>query len=277
MENKKEPFLNREDDLRAENNLLKLKLGVEFGMRMEDASDLEPELQNEWLKSVYAFEQKFKDAKKVKLYDYIGRPTFKKWNTLTAGETIKERERIELLMENNGVELGCLGRYDDAIIYKFITEELFEHEMDDMRIPGMTCYFTYEEFHPNHEYDLRKQTSRFVEAIFTRPWDEEFDGVGLADKVSFAGRPHDRRSISSIIRTFQEAHGILVVERMDITQVNINSSVTNADVISTITVCGKMRHGENIRYEGRSTFRFVKSDDYWYVRDFDIPGFTKKA
>jgi hypothetical protein len=277
MENQKEPLLNREDDLLAENNLLKLKLGIEFGMQMGEARGLDPGLQNEWLKSVYAFEQNFKDAKRIKLYDYIGRPTFAKWNTLTPEETRKELERMELLMENNGVQLGCLCKYDDAIIYKFITEELFEHEMDDMRIAGMTCHFTYEEFHPNHDYDLRKQASRFVEAVFTRPWDEEFDGVELADKVSFSGKPHDRRSISSIIGTFQEAHGILTVERMDITHVGIDDSVTKANVHATLSVSGKMKHGDNVRYEGRCTFQFVKPDEYWYVKSFDIPGFTRKA
>lgn len=51
MDNQKDPTLNPEDDLNAENNLLKLKLGLEYGMQMADLSNLRPELENEWLKS----------------------------------------------------------------------------------------------------------------------------------------------------------------------------------------------------------------------------------
>ena len=44
--------------------------------------------------------------------------------------------------------------------YRFITEELFEHEMDDVHVKGMFTHFTYEEFHPNHDYDLRYKVGR---------------------------------------------------------------------------------------------------------------------
>lgn len=275
MNNQKDP-LHAEDNLHAENNLLKLKLGVEYGMHMEDLSELSPALQNEWLKSVYAFEQSFKNGKRVKVYDYIGRPTFCKWDTLTSDQTRTELQRLELIMENNSVELDCICKYDDAVIYRFITEELFQHEMDDMRVTGMTYHFTYEEFHPNHDYDLRDYSRRYVEAIMTRPWDEEYDGMHLAASVLFSGHEHDRRSISSIIRTFQEAHGVLTIERMHITQVSIDTNVTKADVNANLCVTGKMRDGHNIRYEGNCALHFTRSDDYWFIGDFHIPGFSEK-
>jgi len=44
-------------------------------------------------------------------------------------------------------------KYAPSVIYKFITEELFDHEMDDIMLPGFVHHFIYEEFHPNHEYD----------------------------------------------------------------------------------------------------------------------------
>ncbi|MEX2232330.1 MAG: hypothetical protein WD824_09230 [Cyclobacteriaceae bacterium] len=276
MDNQIDPLLNPADEVNAENNLLKLKLQLEHGMLMDETTELSAGLENQWLKSVYTFEQQFKKAKPVKLYDYIGRPTFVRWDTLTPDQTTKELQRIELLMENNGVQLDCLCKYDDAIIYKFITEELFQHEMDDMRIAGMTCHFTYEEFYPNHAYDLREQTSRFVKAIFTRPWDEEFDGINLARKVSFSGKDHDRRSISSIMRTFQEAHNSFIVERLEINEVVIDTTNTKANVNARLSVSGKMRHGDTTRYEGICSFRFIKPDDYWCIEDFCIPGFPKK-
>jgi hypothetical protein len=276
MSNQKDSLLSPEKDLKAENNLLKQKLRDEHGMQMQEASDLSPEMENEWLKNVYDFEQKFKDAKRVRIYDYIGRPAYSPWDILTPEQTRKELQRLELLMENNGVELSCLCSYDDATIYRFITEELFQHEMDDMRIDGMTSHFTYEEFHPNHDYDLRQHTSRFLKAMFTRPWDEEFDGIDLAAKVSFAGTDHDRRSISRIMRVFQEAHGPLDIEKLDINQVAIDESVTRADVHASLCVSGKIRRGDRIRYDGICSFRFIKGEDYWYIEEFSVPGLPDK-
>ena len=275
MDNQKDPTLNREDDLNAENNLLKLKLGLEHGMQMADMSNLRPELENEWLKSVYAFEQQFKDARRIKVYDYIGRPPFRKWDTLTPAEARIELENIQSVMEKNGVELDCLCEYDDAIIYRFITDELFQHEMDDMRGSGMTWHFIYEEFYPNHNYDLRRQASDFVKAIFTRPWKEEFDGIMLARKVSFSGKEYDRVSISSIITAFQEAHAPFRIKKFDINKVVIDTELTMADVHAKLTWSGKMKQGDNFRHQGICSFHFLRQDDYWHVGDFYIPGFSR--
>jgi len=274
MENQKDPQLTREEDLRAENNLLKLKLTLEYGMQMENSSKLSPDVENQWLKSVYAFEQQYKDAKRIKVYDYIGRPAFRTWNSLAPDEVSKELKRIQVIMAEKEVELGCICEYDDATIYRFITEELFEHEMDDMRIPGMTCHFTYEEFHPNHDHDLRQQTNDFVKTIFTRPWNDEFDLITLACKISFSGREYDRPGISSIIRVFQEVHAPLHIRTLDISDVVIDASLEKADVRGNLSLSGRMRQGEKVQYEGMFAFHFVRDDDYWYIDGFDLPGFA---
>ena len=90
MKNEKDPHFNRLDGLEAENNLLKIKLQLEHGMRMDHVTELDPEIENQWLKSVYAFEQQYKDAKTIKLYDYIGQPPFRKWDSLTREELANE-------------------------------------------------------------------------------------------------------------------------------------------------------------------------------------------
>ncbi|MEX1238097.1 MAG: hypothetical protein WEB30_00210 [Cyclobacteriaceae bacterium] len=276
MDNQKDPLLSREDDLRAENNLLKLKLTLEYGMQMEETSKLSPGVENQWLKSVYAFERQFKDAKRIKVYDYIGRPAFKKWDTLAPGEIAKELNGIQTIMAESEVELGCICEYDDATIYRFITEELFGHEMDDMRIPGMTCHFTYEEFHPNHDYDVRQHTSDFVRAIFTRPWNEEFHDIALARRIVFSGKGYDRPGISSIIKVFQEAHASLRIKAFDIREVVIDAETAKADVHGSLSLTGKITGGDKIGYEGMFSFHFVRDDDYWYIGEFDIPGLRKR-
>jgi hypothetical protein len=274
MENQKDPRLNSDDDLQAENNLLKLKLTVEHGMQMDNSGSLSPELENEWLKHVYAFEQQYKDAKPIKIYDYLGQPEFIKWDTLTQEETAKELQRIRSIMAANNVQVDCTCGCDDTVIYKFITEELFSHEIDDMRVPGMVCHFTYEEFHPNHDYDLRQQVSDFLNTIFERQWDRDYDEMALALKVTFSGRHHDRAAISAIITAFEDAHDSLEIVRLHITEVVINTHITMADVAASLSATGN-RQGQRVLYEGRCSFHFVREDGYWYIDAFSVPGLSR--
>ncbi|MBK6536623.1 MAG: hypothetical protein IPG09_02205 [Ignavibacteria bacterium] len=45
-------------------------------------------------------------------------------------------------MEENGIVLDTLCDYEDEVIYKFITEELFREETNNIRIEGMRHCFT---------------------------------------------------------------------------------------------------------------------------------------
>lgn len=275
MDIQKDPHTNREEELKAENALLKFKLGLEHGMKMNEISELPADVENQWLKNVYAFEQQFKDAKRVTVYDYIGKPEFKKWDTLSHEEVPKELDKIELLLARHNLELDCICTYDKAVIYKFITEELFQHEMDDMRIPGMVYHFIYEEFHPNHDHDLRKDSEAFINTLFTRVWDPEFDTYKLADKVSFSRKEYNHVGISAIIKTFQEAHESFEVETFEVTAVAIESQLAHANVRVNLVWSGKMKPNTIVRHHGPCVFRFVREHESWSLAEFSIPGFTK--
>ncbi|MDQ2657339.1 MAG: hypothetical protein M3Y60_07945 [Bacteroidota bacterium] len=273
MDKQKDPQITPNDLLKAENAFLKLKLGLEHGMQMEESSTLSPEIENQWLKSVYAFEQQYKDAKRIKVYDYIGRPPFTKWHRLDARKIRQELERLRSVMSRNSIELDSICEYDDATIYRFVTEELFEHEMDDMRIPGMTCHYTYEEFHPNHDYDLRRETTDFLNSLFTKVWNEDYDAISLANNVAFRGKEHSRKSVSSIVTAFQEVHRPLQIKTLDITDVTIHSGLINANVRASVDICGEMKSGEAVRYTGVCSFSFIRDDNFWQISGFFVPGF----
>lgn len=276
MENQKDPLLNPQDELLAENNLLKMKLELEHGMLGGNSSSLSPDVENQWLKSVYAFEQQFKNVKRVKVYDRIGRPVFKKWDTLTAQQTSEELARLRVIMENTGVELDCICSYDDAIIYKFLTEELFEKEMDDMQLPGMVYHFIYEEFYPNHDHDLRRDCHDLVKAICGDTWIEQFHAMAFTEEVTFSEKTYDRKGISSLIVAFQDAHQSLEIEKFEIRHLTIETDLSKADAQGMLSLSGKMKDGDPIRYEGACSFQFLRRGEYWYVSELYLPGFSIK-
>lgn len=272
MKKKQDPQLSPEEELRAENNVLKVKLRMEYGMQDTDTSSLPPHVENEWLKYINAFEQQYKDAKLITVYDFIGRPAYSQWDTLTDEQVAVELERLRAILEANDVALDCICEYDTVVIYRFLTEELFTHEMDLIRIPGMTHHFIYEEFHPNHDHDLRQDTDRLLTSIFEKEWHEEYDDLILSREIRWAGKSRDRRQMSAIITAFQEGHRSLSISSLDIRDVHIDLDAAIARVSGAVSVSGKTADGLNVTYEGPCLLHFVNEYDSWSVSEFSIPG-----
>lgn len=272
MKKNQDPQLSPEEELRAENNVLKVKLKMEYGMQDSDTSELPPHVENEWLKYIDTFERQYKDAKVTTVYDFIGRPTYHKWDILTPEQTGVELQRLISILEENDVALDCLCEYDATVIYRFLTEELFQNEMDLIRIPGMTHHFIYEEFHPNHDYELRRETGRFLKSVFGKEWNTEYDGIMLARESTWLGKRRDPAGISAIIIAFQEAHRWLRTEEPEIREVGFDLEAGTAEVGGTVLVSGKTNDGQKVMYEGPFHFRFVREYDSWSISEFSIPG-----
>ena len=162
-----------EENLRMENELLRLKLKAELGAESHNVTNLNPEIENEFLKHVLAFEHNFSHAKPAKVGDLLGNPLFVKSNELDdEALELALQQVVDLLTENN-MEVYFGEGYDNRIQYEFITEELFEHETTFMPMPGMTTHFDYEEFHPNHKNDINNRAVEFIEQWFKQSLDEK--------------------------------------------------------------------------------------------------------
>jgi hypothetical protein len=161
-------------ELPVENELLMMKLKAEFGAECTTGTDdIPPLVVNEFLKSVYEFEQKFREPKnRLTIYEKIGRPFFINAQSLNAKQVGRELKKLMRSLHEQKLELDVLGEYDDMTIYKFLTEEFFEHEMEDMEMPGYIHHFCYEEFHPNHEMDIRSRTVEFLTQWFSQKINE---------------------------------------------------------------------------------------------------------
>lgn len=77
--------LTGRENLKAENDLLKIKLTAEFGMK-DMKSGLPDELENEWLNYIYDFEKLQKDAKEISVYERLGNPKCKKISVMSDEE-----------------------------------------------------------------------------------------------------------------------------------------------------------------------------------------------
>lgn len=272
MKNTIEPTPGSEDDLKASNEVLKLKLELEHGMQMSDTKGLPPEVENQWLRNVYDYEKQFKDGGRTKVYDFVGQPDFVKWESLTEDQL---REAIEQLMNHmcqKGVQLDFLCDYPDRVVYRFITEEFFKHEMDNIVMKGGFHGFIYEEFHPNHDYDLRRFATDFTRSVFDKKWNAEFHEIRLSDTVFFHNKHFTSSEISGIILAFQEAHTSLAMKDFVIDRVTLEPGDESGLVEGTLVYTTESRQGESTLHEGRCTMYFIKGPFDWDIDRFAFPG-----
>jgi hypothetical protein len=132
MKDQHKPLPGSEDDLRAENELIKLKLELDHGMT-QFSSTLGPGAENEWLKSIYDFEVMLSGAQRCTIFDLIGRPVVKPWHTLKRENVAAELKMIRALLEKNGIAIQSLESLDDLTFYQIITEEFLPMTLGDFK------------------------------------------------------------------------------------------------------------------------------------------------
>jgi len=93
----------------------------------------DPKIENKFLKQILEFEHRTASVIKQKVYHLLGEPEVKKLEELddeTVGIAVK---RLTLLLFENNIEVLWGDERDHWVKYRFITEEIFEHEMQDPR------------------------------------------------------------------------------------------------------------------------------------------------
>ncbi|MBL0339810.1 MAG: hypothetical protein IPP71_02180 [Bacteroidetes bacterium] len=165
------------EQLRMENEIRKLKLQLEFGVgfhSIDPECPIPPHIEKIFLDNMEQFEKAHQAAKPVKVYDFIGNPQYRKAEALSESEISYELKRVKDILEKNWISCDSVYDTDDRSIYKFITEELFFHEIDDVRIPGLVLHIIYEEFHPNHECEIEEKCRTFFNVFLEKEFDTIF-------------------------------------------------------------------------------------------------------
>lgn len=141
----------------------KKELSENFGGVFDGGGEVSPEVEGEWLNYIEEFEKPFENARYISVWEYIGKPVYKPLEELTGEEELYcELEHLFELMGQHRVYLDTLRDVEVKELYRFITDDLFTHEMNDIRIEGMNHNFIYEEFYPNAEVDIEQAVDHFL-------------------------------------------------------------------------------------------------------------------
>ncbi|MEI6947493.1 hypothetical protein V9K67_09895 [Paraflavisolibacter sp. H34] len=274
---KKDELPEDPDDLRLENEILKLKLQAEMGAHFESSEELPPELEHQFLQQVVAFEEASRTVQTRKVYDILGQPSFRRLEELKPQEISPELNRLYGLLEARNMELDILGQYDDVIIYRFITEELFEHETDDFNLPGMIIHFTYEEFHPNHKMDMEERTREFFNDWFERRMNEYSWELGQNFVLPDA-RQLGREQVLAKLKAFFDAFPVFSEPAYQVDEIafqwNEEAKTGLGHVEGTVHYSAQMESGEEVEWEGPFKLYLSNDQGWWSIFYFIMPGFN---
>ena len=266
-----------EENLRIENEILKLKMQAESNAVIMMDNEMPPEIENLFLRNVQQFEEAFQNAKQVKLYDYICRPDYLPESILNDEEIPIELERLNTIMESNNVCLHVEGSYDPRVIYRFITEELFQHETDDMQIPGMTQNFSYEEFHPNHQLDIQRRTMDFIENWFERKFDQycwELNDTFTLPAGITVSKEEVLARLQRVFDSFTSFSNVNFALEQTCFELNESKDLGRGQVNGTVKYNAVIENGEIVPFQGTFAFYLSYESNWWNIHYFEFPGFV---
>jgi hypothetical protein len=267
-----------EENFRIENEILKIKLKAQYGdaFFMQSNAELSPEMENQFLKNIIAFEDSRADVSFTTVYESLGKPGYKPAGELTDAEITAALKRITVIMEQHNIALHINdGPYPDETIYKFITEELFAHEIEANPVFGSGWNFIYEEFYPNDKADIEKNTHEFLQHWFTRNFDEYSTELAY-QFITAEGKQFDRKRFMEKIKPFFEAFEEFRDDAYNIDEIKFelqdnDTGLGHAE--GMLKYDAVMENGEIIHYEGPYKLYMQRQDKWWTIFYFIMPGF----
>lgn len=262
------------DNLRIENEIKRIKLSLEYGLDFHSTSNsrLSLEAESQWLDHVQQFEDSYKESKPIAVYDLIGRPEYRNVSEIPDGEINAELGKIVDLLRTNGICLDTICEVAERELYRFITEELFPYETDDMKVEGMVQHYIYEEFHPNHDYDIRRTWTEFIGGLLDKERSFNLDYVGITDEVKLNGTKYKLKELAVKLAVFRDAFDDFTLLRSKVLSLNIRPRT--ADVEIDLKFSGILEgSSEEEVFAGKAKFHLKKQYDYWCISVLDLPGF----
>ncbi|MEQ9299531.1 MAG: hypothetical protein RIF33_13245 [Cyclobacteriaceae bacterium] len=250
-------------NLEFENELKKLKLQSERGASfMEGENELSAEAESAWLDHITAFEEAADKKITAKVRDVLGEPSITPLHQLNDEQLIVALDIILEQMKSHGIELSVLYDVSDREVYRFIVEELFEHEMNVIDVPGLVTHFTYEEFHPNDTEDIKQSTIEFIDMLMKRSF--EFIDHQLAKKLRYDNRKMSEKEFVKLI-SGKMTECSLELLRIDQCEVTINEDKAVATATTMLTDTNSQMISTT------AVLSFISQYGYWYINEIELP------
>lgn len=281
MQNMKELSEEESENLRLENDILKIKLNAEYGMKSGNTcADLDPQIENDFLRYIENFEKSYADCKTITVAEKLGNPVYLNPDTMDDDEFKREIRRFMELLEKNNLVLNVnYGPYPDSDIYRFIVEELLPLEIDDINVAGMRTNFIYEEFHPNHEADINNRCVEFLACWFKREFTEYHPSLSEL-LLSPGGQKISKEQVYKKLHNFFSAFTAFEKVNYTIDKIQFDEvgDPGNLDMLGFaegyVSYEAVLENGESTCFNDRFKIFVSRRWDWWSINTFIMPGFV---
>lgn len=268
--------LNEEEKLKAENDFLKMKLMLEAGAHFggDGNEELPAGIENQFLLNIMEFEKQFQEHKRIKVFDKIGRPKcFRPASEIPENEIEEAYCSVIIYLNDYGIDFDvCSPNITTKELYRFIIEELFQHEMDDMDMPGWTTNFIYDEFHPDYDYDNTQTAIHYcINLILEKEpleWMHHYRKENLRLNNHY---PLSTEEFKQFINRFKSAYESMELQDIENANCTINENI--CFVKGTYNLCAKLQN-DTVSMCGNWIIEFEADADfdYWYITNVQIEG-----
>lgn len=257
------------DYIRQENELTKLKIQAEFGFQMEANEEMNPALENIWLNQILEYERAMVNNRTITICELIGSPPCKPVKEIDDVELITELVGLLELLRSKKIVIDSRGDVADREMYRFITEELFLTETDEVTPKNMITYYTYEDFHPDDENDIRRSSEGFIDSFARK--DDEYFRVFILDGRENEELANKGEKLVHRLELFRDAFDEIRKENFSIERVVLKD--TEAEVHFDFSL-GVRTPGSNKFHHitGPGKFIFSKDYDFWNISDIVMTG-----
>jgi hypothetical protein len=256
------------DFLKQENELTKLKIQAEFGFAISGESSLNPAIENIWLKQILDYERAMLTNKKITVRERLNNPVFKPVDEIAPENISDELQSVMELLHNNHIVIDSVAGVSDQEMYRFVVEEFLDKESDS-NVPAnmLTCYI-YEEFHPNHEYDIRRHCQDLMNALEQEEPDFSYfihpESEDEVHKIYF-------EKIKRKLDLFKQAFDNVKVDKYEITTLLRDDQKATVDFQFELSVLP----AESKKYHtiaGNGKFTLVYEFEWWSIVDVEMKG-----
>lgn len=236
---------------------------------MEANEEMNPALENIWLNQILEFERAMVNNRTITIRELLGSPQCRPVKEINDIELLRELLGLLELLRSKKIVIDSRGDVSDREMYRFITEELFLTDTDEVMPKNMVTYYTYEDFHPDHESDIRRSSEDFLKSVAKK--DDDYFRVFILDGRENEEQVNMGEKLIHRLELFRDAFDEIRKEKFTIEKIILKQTV--AEVYFEFSL-GVRTPGSSIFHHITGPGKFIFSRDYnfWNISDIVMTG-----
>lgn len=254
-------------DTATENEIKKIELSLVHGIDFSQsyaAPDINPETEGAFLNYIEQWEQQYALRKTITIYELLGKPVFAPVDTISDEDIAAELDDVMNMLKRHSVQLNTLCPVPERVLYKFVTEEFLEVSTTDIRIEGMMHAFIYEDFYPNHEYDIQNRCDELV-TILPNAQKGDMTPWELGDEVRYATKTYTKKEFHARLIDFRTQFDTITLKNHEYLSISVNETENDASVVVHVHYEAVKTNGENRTLMNTYRIRLQCTYQWWTI------------